>query len=160
MFRTELQHKHKVQNSRPSTPEDLAATKIQAAFRGHMVRKHPEKYGLDSVDITRRASNDQLIRMDNKKDQKRHSVGGYVLDQIDTPEDRAATKIQAEIRGYLTRKQVEKKKQESAEAATKIQAHIRGYLTRKHLEEEGIISPSRSRSSLNKSDDALATAVH
>ncbi|KIH62327.1 hypothetical protein ANCDUO_07391 [Ancylostoma duodenale] len=44
---------------------------------------------------------------------------------MDTPEDRAATKIQAEIRGFLARKHVEKMKKEDNQAATKIQAHIR-----------------------------------
>ena len=42
-----------------------------------------------------------------------------------SPEDRAATKIQAEIRGYLTRKKVGNLKKENNDAATKIQAHIR-----------------------------------
>lgn len=55
---------------------------------------------------------------------RRHSVGGYTID-VDTPEDRAATKIQSEIRGFLTRKHVDKMKKEDTDAATKIQAHIR-----------------------------------
>lgn len=55
---------------------------------------------------------------------RRHSVGGYTLEK-DTPEDRAATKIQAEIRGFLARKHVQQMKKEGDDAATKIQAHIR-----------------------------------
>ena len=55
---------------------------------------------------------------------RRHSVGGYSL-EADTPEDRAATKIQAEIRGFLTRKHVAKMKKQEDKAATNIQAHIR-----------------------------------
>jgi hypothetical protein len=162
MFRTELHHKYKTQqasvNSRPGSPADLAATKIQAAFRGHVVRKHPEKFGIDAVPFDRRRSHDRLNSMDNKKDLKRHSVGGYSLETTMTsPEDRAATKIQAEIRGFLTRKKMGNIKKENNDAATKIQAHIRGYLTRKHLEEEGLLSPSRSRNSLlsNRSDENL-----
>lgn len=45
--------------------------------------------------------------------------------ESDSPTDRAATKIQAEIRGFLTRKHVDKLKKDNNDAATKIQAHIR-----------------------------------
>ncbi|CAL2052813.1 unnamed protein product [Caenorhabditis brenneri] len=141
MFRADLQ-KRFAETARPASPmEDSAATKIQAAFKGHLVRAHPEKYGM-----TKTTSSEKLDSVNNKKDQKRHSVGGYTI-EMDTPEDRAATKIQSEIRGFLTRKHVDKMKKEDTEAATKIQAHIRGFLTRKHLDEQGL-SPSRSRSSL------------
>lgn len=51
-------------------------------------------------------------------------MGGYALER-DTPEDRAATKIQAEIRGFLARRHVSQMKKEGDEAAKKIQAHIR-----------------------------------
>jgi hypothetical protein len=58
---------------------------------------------------------------------RRHSVGGYSFSNQNcaSPEDRAATKIQAQLRGYLARKHYEKEKQETSKAATKIQAHIR-----------------------------------
>ncbi|MFH4983313.1 hypothetical protein AB6A40_010022 [Gnathostoma spinigerum] len=140
-------------NSRAQSPMDIAATKIQAAFRGHIVRSNPEKYGLNltpASDITRRRSNEHIDVVDNRKDLKRHSVGGYALEN-DNPEDRAATKIQAEIRGFLARKHVEQMRKEDTDAATKIQAHIRGYLTRKHLEEAGIISQASLRSGSNHS---------
>jgi hypothetical protein len=55
---------------------------------------------------------------------RRHSIGGYTMDFV-TPEDRAATKIQAEIRGFLARRKVSAMRKENADAATKIQAHIR-----------------------------------
>ncbi|CAO4382887.1 unnamed protein product [Caenorhabditis nigoni] len=141
VFRADLQKKF-YEMERPASPMDSAATKIQAAFKGHLVRAHPEKYGMSA----RTTSSEKLDSADNKKDQKGHSVGGYSI-EMDTPEDRAATKIQSEIRGFLTRKHVDKMKKEDTEAATKIQAHIRGFLTRKHLDEQGL-SPSRSRSSL------------
>uniref|UniRef100_A0AC35TKW2 RIIa domain-containing protein n=1 Tax=Rhabditophanes sp. KR3021 TaxID=114890 RepID=A0AC35TKW2_9BILA len=159
MFRMDLQQRFKLMSSkrgnyRPASPQDIAATKIQAIFRGHQVRSHPEKFGLDS-DILRRRSSDRLSKMDNKKDVKRHSIGGYSLENSETPEDRAATKIQAQLRGFLARKNVTAMKEKNENAATKIQAHIRGFLTRKRLGEEGLLSPSRSRSSLqsHKSDD-------
>ncbi|KHN72019.1 Sperm surface protein Sp17 [Toxocara canis] len=177
-FKNDLQMKYQesigtsAQNARPQSPMDVAATKIQAAFRGHIVRANPEKFGLDKPAhvVQRRRSNEHIQVADTRKDlnesdaepmQKsaderphetdgRHSVGGYTLEK-DTPEDRAATKIQAEIRGFLARKHVQSMKKEGEEAATKIQAHIRGYLTRKHLEEAGVVSPSRSRSSIHSS---------
>lgn len=133
----------------------MAATKIQAVYRGHFVRNHPEKFGIDSVDFTRRRSNDHLY--DNKKDIKRHSVGGYSLETSkNSADDRAATKIQvsfrcsisnclrfkAEIRGFLARKHVEAIKQKNTDAAVKIQSHIRGFLTRKNLNKDGISNRS------------------
>ncbi|VDM54722.1 unnamed protein product [Angiostrongylus costaricensis] len=162
LFFDELQHHRKSnfiqkltynddrREDRCSSPLDEAATKIQAVFRGHCVRAHPEKFGVSKV-ISRTQSSEKVDSFNNKKDLKRHSVGGYAIN-FDSPEDRAATKIQAEIRGFLARKHVEKMKKEDTEAATKIQAHIRGYLTRKHLDEQGLLSPSRSRSPLQRSE--------
>ncbi|VDO70848.1 unnamed protein product [Onchocerca flexuosa] len=43
----------------------------------------------------------------------------------DAVEDRAATRIQAEIRGFLARRHLQQIKKEGNEAAKKIQAHIR-----------------------------------
>ncbi|KAI6176838.1 Sperm autoantigenic protein 17 [Aphelenchoides bicaudatus] len=132
-------------NSRPTTPEALAATKIQAAYRGHIVRSHPEKFGIDTVDFTRRRSNDHLF--DTKKDMKRHSVGGYSLENKESsPDDRAAVKIQKEIRGFLARKHYEEMKQKNNNAAVKLQSHIRGYLTRKNLNKDGVSSRSSNHS--------------
>lgn len=42
-----------------------------------------------------------------------------------SPEDYAATKIQAEIRGFLARKHIRDMKKESDKAATRIQSNIR-----------------------------------
>ncbi|KAH7724518.1 Protein F39H12.3 [Aphelenchoides avenae] len=156
----EEQQEQQEGSPRPISPEDLAATKIQAVYRGHFVRNHPERFGIDSDVVKRRMSNisniGQMHPVDNKKDQKRHSIGGYSLVNP-SPEDRAATKIQSEIRGFLTRKHVNAMKVENDKAAKKIQAHVRGYLTRKHLEEEGV-SPSRSRNSI-ASNHSMETAT-
>ncbi|CAJ0956477.1 unnamed protein product, partial [Mesorhabditis belari] len=154
MFRTDLQRRNNEMASkddeRPGSPLDTAATKIQAVFKGHMVRKNPERFGI-KPSMSRTHSSGKMSMVDNKKDQKRHSIGGYTIES-DSPEDRAATKIQAEIRGFLARKKVEKMKKEDAEAATKIQAHIRGFLTRKHLEQQGKISPRGSSAHSSRSD--------
>ncbi|GMR62476.1 hypothetical protein PMAYCL1PPCAC_32671, partial [Pristionchus mayeri] len=151
MFRSDLHRKEaegtRRSHSRENSPLDAAATKIQAVFRGHNVRNH---LGKVKEGMTRTASSEKM-QMDHKKDQKRHSVGGHAI-EFDNPEDRAATKIQSEIRGFLARKHVEKMKKEDNQAATKIQSHIRGYLTRKHLEEQGL-SPSRSQSSLKSNEE-------
>ncbi|GMT06601.1 hypothetical protein PENTCL1PPCAC_28775, partial [Pristionchus entomophagus] len=147
MFRSDLHRKEEDgvrrtgSRSRENSPLDAAATKIQAVFRGHNVRNH---LGKVKGDMTRTQSSEKMTLQNHKKDQKRHSIGGHTI-ELDNPEDRAATKIQSEIRGFLARKQVEKMKKEEPQAATKIQAHIRGFLTRKHLEEQGL-SPTRSRS--------------
>ncbi|PAV90073.1 hypothetical protein WR25_14885 [Diploscapter pachys] len=167
----EKHHNEEQSDSRCESPLDKAATKIQAVFKGHLVsrfpsfinqanssilqfprvsttlfqvRSHPEKFGLPKS-MSRTQSSEKMEAMNFKKDQKRHSVGGYQFES-DSPTDRAATKIQAEIRGFLTRKHVDKLKKDNNHAATKIQAHIRGYLTRKHLDEQGLLSPTRTRS--------------
>ncbi|KAK6022522.1 hypothetical protein OSTOST_11779 [Ostertagia ostertagi] len=92
--------------------------------------------------------------LNTKKDLKRHSVGGYAFN-MDSPEDRAATKIQAEIRGFLARKHVEKMKKEIRKQQLKskpISAVQPGFFTRKHLDEQGLLSPTRSRSPLQTPD--------
>uniref|UniRef100_A0A915PGW1 RIIa domain-containing protein n=1 Tax=Setaria digitata TaxID=48799 RepID=A0A915PGW1_9BILA len=100
------------------------------------IRANPEKFGLSI-----KQSDDTWRSADciTEKDFKCHSlpVTSYDPNKY-APEDRAATIIQAEIRGFLTRRHVQQMKKEGDEAAKKIQAHIRGYLTRKHLDEVGI----------------------
>uniref|UniRef100_A0A0R3S5P3 RIIa domain-containing protein n=1 Tax=Elaeophora elaphi TaxID=1147741 RepID=A0A0R3S5P3_9BILA len=143
-FKTDLQKQYyekdgMVERS-SSTPLDEAATKIQAAYRGHIVRANPQKFGLRKKDTDIIwPSTDCISLIDAEKDLKCHSVDatGSVIEK-DAIEDRAATIIQAEIRGFLTRRHLQQEKKEGNEAAKKIQAHIRGYLTRKHLDEVGI----------------------
>ncbi|EFO18168.2 hypothetical protein LOAG_10329 [Loa loa] len=119
---------------------DEAATKIQAVYRGHIVRANPQKFGLNKKGTgTSCPSTDCTSLLDTEKDLKCHSINvtGSVVHR-DVIEDRAATIIQAEIRGFLTRRHLQQERKEGNEAAKKIQAHIRGYLTRKHLDEVGI----------------------
>eukprot|EP01061_Rhynchopus_euleeides_P014483 TRINITY_DN2507_c0_g1_i2.p1 TRINITY_DN2507_c0_g1~~TRINITY_DN2507_c0_g1_i2.p1 ORF type:complete len:564 (+),score=123.79 TRINITY_DN2507_c0_g1_i2:180-1694(+) len=66
----------------------------------------------------------------------------YAPERSPSPEDEAATKIQANFRGKLARKQVQEKKEED-EAATKIQANFRGRMARRQTRSN---TPSRSPS--------------
>ncbi|VDM08006.1 unnamed protein product [Wuchereria bancrofti] len=143
-FKIDLQkqyHEKDKMTERSLEPLEEAATKIQAAYRGHIVRVNPQKFGLSKkkTDVVC-SSTDRINLLDAEKNFEYHSVNvaGSVVHN-DVIEDRAATIIQAEIRGFLKRWHLEQEKKEGNEAAKKIQAHIRsGYLTRKHLDQVGI----------------------
>uniref|UniRef100_A0A2C9JZ98 RIIa domain-containing protein n=1 Tax=Biomphalaria glabrata TaxID=6526 RepID=A0A2C9JZ98_BIOGL len=119
---------------------ERAAIKIQAGFRGHLVRKEMKK-----------------AKNENHRKSKSDSV-----DLQDQVFNQAATKIQANFRGHLVRKdsrkttpniegnvELSQEMHDGVEidntddsrindAATKIQAGVRGLLTRKHIQEEKI----------------------
>ena len=123
----------------------VAATKIQASFRGHQTRKDMEakKAGAGEGDAVAPVAEEEE------------------LPDLNDPElDSAATKIQASFRGHQTRKDMEAKKAGAAGegeaaapapvaeeeelpdlndpeldgAATKIQASFRGHQTRKEMD--------------------------
>jgi myosin heavy subunit len=107
----------------PSSPnsadksEENAATKIQAGFRGYRVRKQMKT---PNTSVTTTAANGNgVIKHDYEEDTKN-------VEDI----ERSATKIQANVRGFLVRK----KQKVATDAATKIQASFRGFKTRKDLE--------------------------
>ncbi|XP_063919703.1 sperm surface protein Sp17 [Zophobas morio] len=117
------------------TDLEVAAVKIQAAFRGHQTRK--------------------TMKQPAKHEEKSSSTQN--LEEEFSSEDKelcdAATKIQASFRGHMIRKQMEKKEDESDspkndkneeeeldidlsdpelnKAAVKIQASFRGHMSRK-----------------------------
>lgn len=105
-----------------TSEEDIAATKIQAGFRGHQTRK-------------------ELAQKKAIKEDKKAMKEDKELDQ-------AATKIQANYRGHKTRKELKKNQppkdnnkttkysSEEEQAATKIQAGFRGHQTRRQLNQQ------------------------
>lgn len=112
----------------PSSPnssisEENAATKIQANFRGYRVRKQMK----DSTSTVPSSSNGapSLLHGNEEAGAKRLCRG------TDPSEDLSAIKIQAGIRGYLVRK----KQKLAANAATIIQANFRGFKTRRDLKQ-------------------------
>ncbi|KAL3982671.1 IQ calmodulin-binding motif family protein [Acanthocheilonema viteae] len=143
-FKIDLQKQyHEKDKMIGRSPRSLneAATKIQAAYRGHIVRANPQKFGFSKKDTDIIWSPTDCNNLPNaEKNFKCHSTIDAIDSVIerDAIEDRAATIIQAEIRGFLIRRHLQQEKKEGNEAAKKIQAHIRGYLTRKHLDEVGI----------------------
>jgi hypothetical protein len=125
----------------------LAATKIQASFRGSQARKEVK---------TMKGSSEQI----NEKDERTQEVEEIIDIDLDDPEtEMAATKIQAGYKGMKTRKEMKARKNENegmveesvsakeAEeeididmddpetelAATKIQAGYKGMKTRKEM---------------------------
>ncbi|KAL3888014.1 hypothetical protein ACJMK2_000398 [Sinanodonta woodiana] len=117
--------KQSQKNKKPSMDENVAATKIQAGFRGYKTRKE---------------LNEKKQVRDEKFKKEREETG--------REENLAATRIQAGYRGYKTRKEIKaqkasvtktdtkkdgKKKMNEDEAATKIQAGYRGHIVRKNL---------------------------
>uniref|UniRef100_A0A0N5AV25 Sperm surface protein Sp17 n=1 Tax=Syphacia muris TaxID=451379 RepID=A0A0N5AV25_9BILA len=111
-FRTHLYMKcGHLCSSPPRNMMDVAATKIQAAFRGHIVR---EKYAGPLHHQNRRNSTEHIpIKHTDEFSKRRASHYDYGR-CCPADEERAATKIQAEFRGYITRKHLEQMKKELA----------------------------------------------
>ncbi|CAG9816068.1 unnamed protein product [Phaedon cochleariae] len=135
--------------STAAEPEQQAATKIQAAFRGHRSRQSMKQPAGAKEEAAREPTREQLeeeFRMDDQE------------------LCHAATKIQASFRGHMSRKQENEKHNEDSgssqdkkpeadedldidltdpdlnKAAVKIQASFRGHMIRK--EHEGETQPN------------------
>merc|ERR1711956_130767 len=81
----------------------LAATKIQAGFRGSQARKEVK---------TMKGSNEQI----NEKDENTQEADEIIDIDLDDPEtEMAATKIQAGYKGMKTRKEMKARKNENEE---------------------------------------------
>ncbi|VDL33221.1 unnamed protein product [Hymenolepis diminuta] len=137
---------HTTEMTKPSEPDpNLAATKIQATYRGYRTRKdlaHTHHSELISPSLAQlRISQEEphgLSDTSNKSD----------LESIEDEEERknrAATRIQAAYRGYHVRSHLGENHSSGGsspyysphisedEAATKIQAAFRGYCVRKNM---------------------------
>ncbi|XP_050079838.1 uncharacterized protein LOC126567664 [Anopheles maculipalpis] len=134
---------------------EAAATKIQAAFRGHKVRKDM-KQG-DGVTEQGQQKQDQQTEREPTKEELEAE-----FDPNDQELTHAATRIQASFRGHMARKTAGAKEDEKKEvdideitkkvaeeldidmddpelhkAASKIQASFRGHKVRKEVPKEG-----------------------
>lgn len=123
--------------------EERAATKIQAEIRGFLTRKNYQrnKNARNSIQIESILNPAYICKggvflrcfimfsasADDQRGvlQQSHSVDA--LGDLDFDDDTmmAATKIQAGIRGYLTRQRYNEMKKEQLQAAAKIQAGVR-----------------------------------
>lgn len=119
----------------PSSPnssisEENAATKIQANFRGYRVRKQMKDTPSTVTTITTNNNNNNSSAAASLRGSD--ELGAKRLgNDSDPAEDKSAIKIQAGIRGYLVRK----KQKLASDAATIIQANFRGFKTRRDLKQ-------------------------
>ncbi|XP_076235428.1 uncharacterized protein LOC143179891 isoform X1 [Calliopsis andreniformis] len=118
----------------------IAATKIQANFRGYRVRKQLKELNKDSKaksfdTVDRRCDQqwkgrlmeEKAVKVEKTKERSSIVKNENVMREL--LEEKSATKIQAQVRGFLVRK----RQQMAQAAATKIQASFRGFRTRRLL---------------------------
>ncbi|XP_076666409.1 uncharacterized protein LOC143368000 [Andrena cerasifolii] len=125
-------------NAENMTKANVAATRIQANFRGYRVRKRLKEL---NQDLGLESSGTAVL--DREREQRRlrkeRLEGGGGRSTIpseenaakESLEEQSATKIQARVRGFLVRK----RQQIAQVAATRIQAGFRGFRTRKLLKQ-------------------------
>ncbi|KDR17791.1 Abnormal spindle-like microcephaly-associated protein-like protein [Zootermopsis nevadensis] len=106
---------------------NLAASKIQAGFRGYKVRKQLREHTEEDNKNGPR-SQGSLSQSSNQEEEEEEvrATNGTPAGDI---EDKSATMIQAGVRGYLVRK----RRQAESDAAVKIQAGFRGYQARREV---------------------------
>lgn len=124
-------HPSSPNSSQSPVEEELAATKIQAGFRGYRVRKQLKDTTGSSLIVTNnsRKEQQQQQRKMGKENKTNGIVSGLLGVRKVSIEDKSATKIQAGVRGFLVRK----KQKQATDAATKIQASFRGFKARKDI---------------------------
>lgn len=121
--------------SEDSTKASMAATKIQANFRGYRVRKRFEESKKnakgDSQPSSAIVGECEQTQDDYEQEKAESSIPMKENTEKISLKEKSATKIQAGVRGFLVRK-----RQETARAAaTRIQAGFRGFKTRKLLKQ-------------------------
>ncbi|XP_034243732.1 neuromodulin [Thrips palmi] len=107
---------------------EQAATKIQAAFRGHRARKHQEEDKEDKADTMQPAAEAEPSKEQLMAD----------FDPNDKELCHAATKIQASFRGHVARKTVGKTDEELSKEMAKLETEAKEAKDRaaKELEDE------------------------
>jgi hypothetical protein len=120
--------------NKPDNYKEFKADLIRKAYNRGLVGEN-SYIRPDSLNVGKNAANashDDKIGASQLSASHGQSRKESPIEAISSPEDEAASKIQAGIRGYLTRKHVSEKKSFENKAATKIQSVFRGYRTRKH----------------------------
>uniref|UniRef100_A0A915IG31 Uncharacterized protein n=1 Tax=Romanomermis culicivorax TaxID=13658 RepID=A0A915IG31_ROMCU len=112
--------------SKASSDVDVAASKIQAGVRGFLTRKHLEEKGL---------------KVHHPLEKRTRSGSACVPEIRYEAKEKTKMKTSRSYEDFL-KSGVEDEKRHVENAASKIQAGIRGFLTRKHLNEQGL--PVRS----------------
>lgn len=120
------------------TKASVAATRIQANFRGYRVRKrlkelHPDLELKSSDTAVLDREREQRRRRNERLEGEggRSAIPSEENAAKESLEEQSATKIQARVRGFLVRK----RQQIAQVAATRIQAGFRGFRTRKLLKQ-------------------------
>ncbi|XP_053985516.1 neuromodulin [Hylaeus anthracinus] len=111
------------------TKASVAATKIQANFRGYRARKRLKELKKDGE-----LQSPGVIEREQRRERLENAGSSTLKERNpsrESLEEKSATKIQARVRGFLTRK----KQQVAHEAATRIQAGFRGFKARKLLKQ-------------------------
>ncbi|TRY61722.1 hypothetical protein TCAL_07880 [Tigriopus californicus] len=172
-FQTENTGQDEVDVDLTDPDVEMAATKIQAGYRGMRTRKefqnnHANKsrevidIDLDDLEVQQAASRIQAgyKGMKTRRHLKNRSVDEIDIDLTDPEVERAATKIQAGYKGMRTRKQTKFVKEpeetkdledevdanpETEVAATKIQAGYRGHQARKDYSQRKEILDNRKK---------------
>merc|ERR1712037_838655 len=93
----------------------MAATKIQAGFKGHKTRKEM-KEKTKEVEAQKEDKVDIEKKMENEEDKSKKEEDAEIIDidLTDPDVEAAATKIQAGFKGHKTRKEMKSKNEEEA----------------------------------------------
>jgi ankyrin repeat protein len=118
--------------------KDKAATKIQAAFKGHLIRKKLKRQKEELQQQENAATKIQATFKGFKQRKITALLREEILKQEEIKKTNAAIKIQAAFKGFLAKKELKRKQEgrvlaQNNRAATKIQAAFKRYRARKQF---------------------------